>query len=540
MNRKLNPADFFRSRVTPQIKITFFSTLLFGLAAHGMALFNKYSYHDDLYYMFGVGGTVSSGRWMLHIIAWLEKLFYINGHYSLPLFNGLIAIFFVALCACLIVDLLKIRRKLFCGCLGCLMVGFPVITGLFGYMFTVGWYTFALLGMMLSVWLICSGRKWRSAAAAMLAGGCAIGIYQAFIPMMLAMILIYDMMTITAGSSSGKEWRRGILRQGISLAGMLAFYWVMNRLFMIRFDQDITYTGMDDAVSLQEYLARIGRAYREFFLPMRNGTPDMFPQRLYTMYQIMLLVSLGLMGRLLFLQAKKDISGTALLFALAALFPLACEFVYVMAGHVHGLMTYGSFMLIPLLIWMLDRAELRIPALRKGLSVLASAVLLTTCGLYDRQANQCYLKMEIMQQAMTSWFTTLITQIKSSDDYRPDRPVLFVTEGGIADPTVSHIGELDWIHTMAYEHSLRDFLNSYSWREFMEVWCGFTPVYCEDEGMQYLPEVQEMPVYPEPGSIRVIRDVLVVNLRDAGRLPENGKRTGPGLTAGLIKGGTDR
>ena len=152
----------------------------------------------------------------------------------------------------------------------------------------------------------------------------------------------------------------------------------------------------------------------------------------------------------------------------------------------------------------------------------------------------CYLKMEIMQQAMTSWFTTLITQIKSSDDYRPDRPVLFVTEGGIADPTVSHIGELDWIHTMAYEHSLRDFLNSYSWREFMEVWCGFTPVYCEDEGMQYLPEVQEMPVYPEPGSIRVIRDVLVVNLRDAGRLPENGKRTGPGLTAGLIKGGTDR
>ena len=532
MNRKMNPADWIRQRVTPQIKVTFFSTLLFALAAHGMGLFNKFSYHDDMFYLFGVGGTVSSGRWMLHIIAWLENLFYINGWYSLPLFNGLIAILCVALCACLIVDLLKIRNKLYCACLGCLMVGFPVITGLFGYMFTIHWYMLALLATMISVWLICTGKEWWSAAAAVLLGGCAIGIYQAFIPVMLALILIYDMMILTEKSGTRKEWWKGILRQGICLAGMLAFYWVMNRLFLIKFDQDITYTGMTDAVTPLEYLARIGRAYREFFLPVRDATPDMYPQRLYTMYQIMLLLDLLLLGRLLFLQAKKGASETILLLVMAALFPLACEFAYVMAGHVHGLMTYGSFMQIPLLIWLLDRAELRLPVLRKGVCAFASVILVVTCVLYDRQANQCYLKMNIMQQEMISWFTTLITQIKSSENYDPGRPVLFVIEGGIADPTISHIEELDWIHTMAYEHSLRDFLNSYSWKEVMEVWCGFSPVWCENESLQDLPEVRAMPVYPEQGSIRVIQDVLVVNLRDAGQLPGAGRIIDPGLTAG--------
>ena len=49
-------------------KITFIFTFIWGIFAHGMALFNKYSFHDDMtniYY--GAGDTVSSGRWMLEI-----------------------------------------------------------------------------------------------------------------------------------------------------------------------------------------------------------------------------------------------------------------------------------------------------------------------------------------------------------------------------------------------------------------------------------------------------------------------------------------
>lgn len=42
------------------------SSVCFGLFAHGMMLFNKYSWHDDSFQMFGVGSSYSSG-WKLRI-----------------------------------------------------------------------------------------------------------------------------------------------------------------------------------------------------------------------------------------------------------------------------------------------------------------------------------------------------------------------------------------------------------------------------------------------------------------------------------------
>ena len=46
-------------------RVAFLSTLIWGVLAHGMALFNKFSFHDDLENFYGVGNTYVLGRWML-------------------------------------------------------------------------------------------------------------------------------------------------------------------------------------------------------------------------------------------------------------------------------------------------------------------------------------------------------------------------------------------------------------------------------------------------------------------------------------------
>ena len=72
-------------------KITFIFTFIWGIFAHGMALFNKYSFHDDMtniYY--GAGDTVSSGRWMLEIFNRVKL--YLNFYYSIPVFYGFLVI----------------------------------------------------------------------------------------------------------------------------------------------------------------------------------------------------------------------------------------------------------------------------------------------------------------------------------------------------------------------------------------------------------------------------------------------------------------
>ncbi len=44
----------------------------------------------------------------------------------------------------------------------------------------------------------------------------------------------------------------------------------------------------------------------------------------------------------------------------------------------------------------------------------------------------------------------------------------------------------------------------------MKIWCGFLPVMKNAEEYEQLPEIVEMPNYPDAGSIKIVGDVLVV------------------------------
>ena len=191
------------------------------------------------------------------------------------------------------------------------------------------------------------------------------------------------------------------------------------------------------------------------------------------------------------------------------LFPFCCNMIFLTTDLIHGLMVYGQVMQIILFIWLLDQQEFHLPTWRRILSLGSALILFVDGFLYIRLANQCYLKLIFEQQEAISYCTTLITQIKSSDDYRADRPVLFINDGRITDPTITHMREMNSINIFYYYPDTREYLNM-SRDRIMERWCGFTPVYYEGEDLSGLPEVQAMPHYPDTGSIQVIHDVLVV------------------------------
>ena len=137
------------------ISYAFFSTLICGLLAHSLMLFNKLSAHDDLHYLFELGTTVTTGRWTLHLLYWFHLLLFQDTPMSLPVLNGFIAILCIGVAASLIVKLLRIRSRFLSAALGSLMVCFPTITGLFFYMFTIHYYMVALLGMVFIAGLLC-------------------------------------------------------------------------------------------------------------------------------------------------------------------------------------------------------------------------------------------------------------------------------------------------------------------------------------------------------------------------------------------------
>ena len=115
------------SNISPQARAAFLSALVCGLAAHGMALTNKFSTHDDILALFWTGSTIASGRWMLHVIGWMETLLFGDGHFSLPMMNGLFSLCCVGLAAAWITNLLKIRRRSYAVGLGGVMAAFPAM-----------------------------------------------------------------------------------------------------------------------------------------------------------------------------------------------------------------------------------------------------------------------------------------------------------------------------------------------------------------------------------------------------------------------------
>ena len=503
-----------REKFSPQIRLTFLSAFFTGLLAHGVGILNKYSWFDDITYLFDVGHTATSGRWMLHILAWLETVIYQDGgHFSMPLFNGILSLLLLSVSACLIVDLLQLRKRITCAALGCIMAVFPVITSLFTYMFTAHFYMLAMLMTVLAAWLICRKGRWWAWVLAVALGGSAMGIYQAFIPMLLAILLLADLMPLSETNTQPASFGKHLLLQGLCVVGMFILYFAMNRLLLARLGLSLSgYMGIDRAgrEPLQTYLSRVGTAYREFFLPSQGAMWDMYPHRLYTMYQLMLLGNVLMGIRLLFRTQKQKVWKMAAMGVLFAIFPMACNGIFVMSETVHGLMVYPQVMQFVMLAWMWDRMEFEKLSMRRTVSLLSAFFFAATGLLYIRLDNQCYLKMELQQQEAISWLTALVSQIKASPDYRVDRPVLF-WDDEITDPTITTLRELETIRTWGYQYSTREMLSVRSeWQEPMERWCGFTPIYCEDRSILEKPEVQAMPHYPDAGSIQVIEDVLVV------------------------------
>ena len=494
-----------------QVWTAFWSTLVFGLFCHGMGLLNKLSHQDDIANLFGFGATITSGRWMLHVLSWLEGLFFGTGNASLPLYNGAISILCVGASCALLVDLLRIRNRVYCALMGSLMVAFPVMAVLFSYMFTSHPYMLGLLMMTLCGWLICKETPWWLKVVGVVLGSASVGVYQAFLPMLPTIFLIDDLMKLKRGKEIGKILR-SIGVQALCAAGVLLVYFAVNRLFLHKFGLELSsYQGIDqmESMSVRTLLERTGKAYRLFFFPGENPGADMYPGTLRGMYYLMLAVNGLLAGRRVLRASRESLRKAVLLAALYLLIPLGCNLIYVMSEEVHGLMVYGQVMQAVLLIAQLDEFEEPFARGKQAVSLAASLMLAVTCVMYARFDNQCYLKDTLQQQAAMSYYTTLITRMKSQKGYRPDLRVAFVGDWTELDPTIYDLEEMDFIRLNLYGHSTTEYIHYYK-EVFMRRWCGFEADWYWEGNPEAWPEVQAMPEYPADGSIQIVNDVLVV------------------------------
>jgi len=127
--------------------------MLVGALSHGYMLFNKISFHDDVTSLFGVGATIKSGRWGLEG-AFLFNCILLNVNSSMPVINGVISLFFIAVSTCLVVKIFGVESCFYGGLIGGVMAAFPVVASTFLFMFTAPYYFCALFFAVFATYLI--------------------------------------------------------------------------------------------------------------------------------------------------------------------------------------------------------------------------------------------------------------------------------------------------------------------------------------------------------------------------------------------------
>ncbi|MCL2544402.1 MAG: glucosyltransferase domain-containing protein [Clostridia bacterium] len=501
-------------RIPAHIKITFFAAVVIGFLTHTFMLTNKLVNHDDVEQLFHtMHYAIESGRWLL----WLPAAF--STSWAMPWVNGVLGILYLAVAACFIAALLRIKTPLYCVLLAALMVTFPAIAATFAYMNCADAYFFAVMLNCMAAYFTVRYRFGFCAGALLLA--CGLGIYQAYFSVAAGLFVAVLILDLLRGEGAKRTLLRGALYAG-TLAAAMAAYFVMVRL--TAGDNLTSYQGINEMGRIRpsHLPILVRRAYEgvsHYFVDNRYS--DHFPAMRY-LFLILGAASVGLFG---WLVARKktyrNLGGFLLLCLLAVLFPLACNLVFIMQGvafYPHLLMIYGLILLPVFCLALLQRTGEEINKGAKpsrgnhivaGVSwVVALSLALSAFGNWTR-SNQAYFKLHLVYEQGYAYSNTLLTRIQHAEGYTGEEEIVFVGVPQVryaVKPVWDLYGMTGIPDTLMQMHTYVDFLRYYLGNAQQIV----RPSQQRLAEMGLAEIVEGMPLYPEEGSILRAEGRIVV------------------------------
>ncbi len=498
-----------------------------GLICHGYMLFNKLPNFDEAGSVNGfLGIATPHGRWALPFTGIL------NGPFSSPAINGSLSLLFIILSVFLISDILKIKSTLAVLCIGAVLVAFPTVTSSLTFMFMCFAFMLSLLLEVLAVWLAVKDLpffvKYQEThphifhlvkflfAACLMAGG--LGIYQAYYQVACALILLYGLQLYI------REDTQVVLRKACMLISLLilgmAIYYIMAIIGCL-------YTGKEMVVSygassVSELIQNIPhaflRCYRNFatiFVSDFRGISYNWIVRILLL--VFVLGGAVLYEYLLFCKHRNFFSGNFMLL----LFPLALGVIgFTMTSRGLDTLTIYSYSLLVVFPFaMLSAAEdVLKPQISNILWGAALAGAFITAWQYAILSNNVYTTMDIAKTEAMSYYTTMVTQIKSIDGYKDDLSVcLLGTES--SDTAVYNLSDY-YRGDVRGQMTCNRFIDMYSRYYFLSIFLGFDPGFIDWEDLvqdadnETLEILRKMPAYPASGSIKVVDNRIIVKISD--------------------------
>lgn len=509
------------------VKTAFYAAFAAGLAAHLYQFTNKlYNYDELANTPGGIGLSTEQGRWLLNWMGrFMRSVF--GGSYSLPFFYGIFALLFLALSAGMVVSVFQVRNKLTAGLIGGLMTVFPAVVSMYFFMFLALYYAIGISFSVFAAWLAVKYPKniiANIAAVVMIA--CSLGVYQAYFPDTVCILLIVVILKAAFGGvKEKKEWKEFFLmiaRFLVVMAAGVAVYFLINKAVLaVTHIQLTSYQGGDTMgkITIAQLISALKSCYTSFFdLGFSNVMGISYNRTVRRLIKVVWILFAAGIGAYLVLKKKEYLNKVIVLCGILV-FPVAMFLIYVMApnSYCYTLMAYSVvFFFVFFLLWLdacFRNLKLHAPvkSITNWVSALLTAALVIVFVWY---ANGNYMALEYTKYHDFSYVQTLVTKIRSVEDYSQDKPVIVV--GTQINDSTNGMGSLIG-DTFTVGGKADTNLGYNSLLYLMSDYLGFSPYYGTYEEIQNWMQrevVREMPSYPADGSIQVIDDTIIVKLSD--------------------------
>lgn len=484
-----------------------------GIFVHLFGLVNMLHNYDDIAVQpNGYGTGITSGRWFLTLFGNFIKDNI--GSYNLSWLNGVIFIMLLAIAAGFFVSAFEIKNVKSAMLIGLAFVCFPAVTSTMFFSYTTPYYGLAILFSVMAAWVV-EKYKWGLIPSVVLTA-MSLGIYQAYVPITIGMfVLLLIKHTLKPDARIKELVCKGVYYCANLILGLLGYFVCLKILLALYGMQLSNYQGVGNMgqISLSELPQLIGRAYSSFgMLPISDYCSLAHTPVLKLAYILLYIVTVATVGYILIKKVKK-MELTVFTFLLFAVFPLAVNFVVVMCPEstIYTLMVY-SFVLIlmvPLVVLEALSAEERRAVFGNVMSKAAGVLLTVVISLYAYYANVNYTSLYFANRQAENYCNSLVTQVRMTEGFDTEKEWAFI--GRVKDPLLNNA----WQEVPGYGgNATSEYLvSAYSWYRWIEYYMGYELPMASDDKIEQLrnsEEVQQMPCWPNAGSIKVMGDTVVI------------------------------
>ena len=522
----------FRGKLKREWKTAFVSAFVLGLLIHMPILVSDIPNHDGLASMYFDQNMITSGRWFLTIACG------ISSYFTIPWLIGLLGLFYLALTAVALTELLDIHDGFVILLTGGLLVAFPALSSTFAYVFTLDGYMMAMLLAVLAVLL--TGRNRYGFVPGAICLAFSMGIYQAYLPFAILLCIYEIMCTILDRAVQGKQGEKKGVSEILHTIlhylymgglGMVLYFVLLQLLLKLEGKELASYQGinnlengvgaLDSAGAGGGMFATLRNMYHDFFAFTIKG--GVFANNLFAVAAFLVLgvVFLYVLGTLCVRHGLwKKIGFWVLLILLAVGLPLATNVIRLISPDLnyHLLMRY-QWVLYP--IMMLAFAE-RYGKEIKGEALLAwgaFAAALVLCFDYAVADNIAYSNLQKKYEKTYAYCLRLLDRIEQTEGYYQGIPIAIIGVVGEEQFPATDITQKVTAGMIGMNGDSLLYTGD-NYEAFMKHYLGATLNFLDADAMAeiyYSEEYMAMESFPGATSTKVVDGVLYVKTENTER-----------------------